>query len=162
LPPAERAAIGRHAMLGTIMQIHRTTANPAMTDLSLYPSSRGYGSLMSMRPDLANYGEAGFAKALTPRAWLSLWSGLSSRASVLDNLSKVSVPTLVVSFTGDAGIYPFSAQAVFDQCPAKDKALARVDGDHFGFPLPSKPGAGGRDAAGKVVTGWLRDHFPAR
>jgi hypothetical protein len=162
LPAAERAAIGRRAMAGTIMQIHRTTANPAMTDLSLHPSSRGYGSLMSVRPDLANYGEAGFAKALTPRAWLSLWSGLSSRASVLDNLPKITVPTLVVNFTGDAGIYPFAAQAVFDQCPAKDKTLARVDGDHFGFPLPSKPNGGGRGEAGKVVAGWLRERFPAR
>ena len=117
---------------------------------------------MSVRPDLANYGEAGFAKALTPRAWLSLWSGLSSRASVLDNLPKVNVPTLVLSFTGDAGIYPFSAQSIFDKSPAKDKALARVDGDHFGFPLSSKPNGGGRDEAGKVVTEWLRAHFPAR
>ena len=162
MPAKERAEIHRRAMAGTIMQIHRTTANPAMTDLSLYPSSRDYGALMSVRPDLANYGEAGFAKALTPRAWLSLWSGLSSRASVLDNLPKVNVPTLVLSFTGDAGIYPFSAQSIFDKSPAKDKALARVDGDHFGFPLSSKPNGGGRDEAGKVVTEWLRAHFPAR
>jgi hypothetical protein len=162
LTAPDRAAIQRRAMVGAIMQIHRTTANPAMTDLSIHPSSREYGSLMSVRPDLANYGEAGFAKALTPRAWLSLWSGLSSRASVLDNLPKVSVPTLVVNFTGDAGIYPFAAQAVFDQSPAKDKALARVDGDHFGFPLASKPNGGGREEAGKVVADWLRAHFPAR
>jgi hypothetical protein len=162
LPPHERAAIGRRAMVGTIMQINRTTANPAMTDLSLHPSARGYGALMSVRPDLANYGEAGFAKALSPRAWLSLWSGLSSRASVLDYIPKVTVPTLVVNFTGDAGIYPFSAQATVDQSPAKEKAFARVDGDHFGFPLPSKPNSGGRPEAGKVVTEWLRAHFPGR
>jgi hypothetical protein len=159
---AEQVSIRRRAMAGMIMQIHRTTANPAMTDLSMFPSSRGYGSLMSVRPDLANYGEAGFAKALTPRSWLSLWSGLSSRASVLDNLPKVSVPTFVLNFTGDAGIYPFSAQAIFDQSPAKEKALVRVDGDHFGFPLPSNPNGGGRAEAGKVVTDWLRAHFPGR
>jgi len=162
MQPHERTAIGRRAMVGTIMQVHRTTANPAMTDLSLHPSSRDYGSLMSVRPDLANYGEQGFAKALSPRAWLSLWSGLSSRASILDHISKVTVPTLVVNFTGDGGIYPFSAQMTFDQSPAKEKTLSRVDGDHFGFPLSSKPNSGGRPEAGKVVAGWLRSHFPGR
>ena len=33
---------------------------------------------------------------------------------------------------------------------------------HFGYPLPSKPNSGGRDASMKIIVQWLRDRFPAR
>jgi hypothetical protein len=39
--------------------------------------------------------------------------------------------------------------------------LFLVDGDHFGFPLASKPGVGGREGAKSVIIGWLRQRFPA-
>jgi len=161
LSAPSRAFVLRRAVLGRFMNVYRTDANPAVTDLSIDPSKRGYGSIMSVRPDLSNYTEAGFAKNLTPRAWLSLWSGHASRASVLDNLPRVVVPTLVLDYTGDSAIHPHNAQSIYEQSPAADKTLVHVDGDHFGFPLPSAPGEGGREAALDIVVGWLQERFAA-
>ncbi|MBI2771938.1 MAG: alpha/beta hydrolase [Burkholderiales bacterium] len=161
LPAERRAFVLRRAVLGRFMNVYRTDANPAVTDLSIDPSKRAYGSIMSVRPDLSNYTEAGFAKNLTPRAWLSLWSGHASRASVLDNLPKVAVPTLVMDYTGDSAIHPCNAEAIYTRSPAADKEIAHVDGDHFGLPLPSAPDHGGREAALKIVIAWLQERFPS-
>jgi hypothetical protein len=157
-----RTFISRRALVGRYMEIHRTEANLTYADQSICPSSRDYGSLWSPRPDLFNYLEAGFGKYQTPRAWLSTWSGLSSRAAVLQSLPKVTIPTLVVNYTGDHAIYPEESEAIYQQSPAKDKQFAQVDADHFGYPLPSKPNQGGRDGAMKVICQWLRDRFPAK
>jgi pimeloyl-ACP methyl ester carboxylesterase len=161
-PLERRTFISRRALVGRYMEIHRTEANLTYTDQSLCPSSRDYGSLWSPRPDLFNYLEAGFGKYQTPRAWLSTWSGLSSRAAVLDNISKVTVPTLVINYTGDHAIYPEESEAIYQQSPAKDKQFAQVDADHFGYPLPSKPNQGGRGESMKLITQWLHDRFPAK
>jgi hypothetical protein len=162
LATEHRTFIARRAILGSYMVIHRTEANPAFTDPSITPSSRDYGSIISPRPDLLNYSEAGFSKYMTPRGWLSTWSGLSSRASVLDNIAKVKIPTLVVNYTGDHSIYPEDSQAVLQHSAAADKRLVNIDADHFGFPLASRPNHGGRPAAGRVTVEWLRERFPAR
>jgi hypothetical protein len=162
LPLERRTFISRRALVGRYMEIHRTEANLTYTDLSICPSARDYGSLWSPRPDLFNYMEAGFGKYQTPRAWLSTWSGLSSRAAVLDNLPKVTIPTLVVNYTGDHAIYPQESEMMYQQSPAQDKQLVHVDADHFGYPLKDKPTQGGRDSAMRIIVRWLRERFPAR
>jgi pimeloyl-ACP methyl ester carboxylesterase len=162
LPLAERIFIGRRAMSGKFLQIFRTDANPSTLDLSMEPSDRSLGSINSLRPDLTNYADNGFARILTPRAWLSLWSGQSSRAVVLENLPKVVVPTLIVGFTGDNAILPSTGRAIFERSQAADKKLHFVRADHFGFPLPAHPDSGGRKEAGAIVASWLRERFPGR
>lgn len=151
----------RHAVAGRYLTIHRTDANPAITDLSLDPSTRSYGSLMSTRPDLSNYADAA-TKVLSPRAWLSSWSALSSRASVLDNLPKVEIPTLVLNYTGDNAIHPSNSRIIYDRSPAKDKQKAEVEGDHFGLARGAVPESSGRRAAAAIMLSWLRNRFPAR
>jgi len=160
LPQDERIFIGRRAMSGRFLQIFRTDANPAGLDLTIEPSDRSLGSINSVRPDLSCYIDNGFARILTPRAWLSLWSGISSRAVVLENLPKVVIPTLIIGFTGDNSILPSVAAGMYAQSPAADKHLHYVKGDHFGFPLPAFPNVGGRAEAGRLVAEWLRDRFP--
>ncbi|MGE0822647.1 MAG: alpha/beta hydrolase [Candidatus Binatia bacterium] len=162
LPLERRSFIGRRVLVGRYMEIHRTEANLAYADQSICPSSRDYGSLWSPRPELFNYHEAGFGKYQTPRAWLSTWSGLSSRAAVLDCIPKITVPTLVVNYTGDHAIYPEDSESIYQQSPATDKQFAQVDADHFGYPLPSKPNQGGRDGSMKVIVEWLQERFPGR
>ena len=157
-----RIFLSRRGLVGRYMEIHRTEANLTYTDPSLSPSSRDYGSLWSPRPDLFNYLEAGFGKYQTPRAWLSTWSGLSSQAAVVTCLPKMTIPTLVVNYTGDHAIYPEDSEAVYQQSPAKDKQIAHVDADHFGYPLSAKPHHGGRDGAMKVILPWLHERFPGR
>ncbi|HUY20209.1 MAG TPA: hypothetical protein VMV15_13365 [Candidatus Binataceae bacterium] len=161
-PPARRSFVSRRAVSGRYLLINRTEANPAFADLSIDPSLRTYGSLFSPRPDLFNYTEAGFGRYQTPRAWLSTWSGLSSRAAVLDNITRIKAPTLVINYTGDHAIYPSNSAAIYRQSAAADKQLEQVDGDHFGNPLPSRPDRGGRPEAAKVIVRWLRERFPAR
>jgi pimeloyl-ACP methyl ester carboxylesterase len=162
LPLAQRSFIGRRAMSSRFLQTFRTDANPSMLDLSIEPSDRSLGSINSLRPDLTNYADNGFARILTPRAWLSLWSGQSSRAVVLENLAKMVVPTLIVGFTGDNAILPSAGRAMFERSPAADKKLHYVRADHFGFPLPAHPGSGGRKEVGGIVATWLRERFPSR
>ncbi len=48
----------------------------------LDPSDRAYGSLWGTRPDWINYGAVGFGRVVSPEAWLSTWSALSSNATV--------------------------------------------------------------------------------
>jgi hypothetical protein len=160
LEPATRSFMTRRAVKGRFMQIHRLDANPANVDLSILPSDRGYGSLMSVRPDISNY-SAMATKVLSPRAWLSSWSGRYSRASLLANLPAVRMPTLVVAYSGDNALHPGVAELIYRETPAADKEFATVVGDHFGFPVPSKPNQGGRDAGMKVLTDWLLARFPA-
>ena len=162
LPLEKRTFISRRALVGRYMEIHRTEANLAYTDPSINPSARDYGSLWSPRPDLFNYLEVGFAKYQTPRAWLSNWSGLSAFASVLDNVPKVTIPTLIINHTGDHVIYPADSEAIYQTSPATDKQLYQVDADHFGYSLPSKPNEGGRATSLKVITEWLGERFPGR
>lgn len=157
----QQQAIGRRAVLGRYMIVYRTEANLAYTDLSISPSDRDVGSLLSRRPDLDNYAEWGFGRYVTPRAWLSTWSGLSSQASVLDRIHAVTVPTLVLNYTGDNGLYPDEAEEIYAASPSRDKKLALVEGDHFGFPLAHKPGKGGREESLEIITAWLRERFPA-
>jgi hypothetical protein len=161
LPVEKKRLLRRYAVAGRTLNVHRLDANPATVDLSLNPSTRGYGSLMSTRPDISNYSEAA-TKILTPRAWLSSWSALSSRASVLDNLPKVEIPTLVLSYTGDNAIHPHNSEAIFERSPAPDKHKAEVEADHFGLAPASTPGSNGRRVAAKIMLDWLRNRFAAR
>lgn len=161
LPVDKKNLLRRRAVNSRYLNVHRIEANPAAADLSLDPSTRSYGSLMSVRPDISNYAEAA-TKILTPRAWLSSWSALSSRASVLDNLPKVKIPTLVLSYTGDNAIYPCNSEAIYEQSPATDKHKAEVEGDHFGFAPASTPDANCRRAAATILLDWLQSRFSAR
>ncbi|MFM0662925.1 alpha/beta hydrolase [Paraburkholderia sediminicola] len=156
----DQAFIMRRAAAAPLMQIYRLDADPASVDLSLRPSDRSYGSLMSVRPDLANYSLAG-GKIFNPKVWLSSWSERYSRARLLNCLPKITVPSLILTYTGDNAIGPDVAELVYRESLAADKEFAAVVGDHFGFPVPSKPNEGGREAALKVMVDWIRKRFPS-
>lgn len=157
----QKQFVWRRAFAGRFLEIHRTEANPAYCDLSIHPSRRDYGSFFSPRPDIFNSLEAGFGKLHTPRAWLSTWSGLSSRASTLACIPKIASPTLVISYTGDNVVWIPDLEAIHEASGARDKQLHYVDGDHLGLPPRCNPSAPGRDAAMKIVTTWLRERFAA-
>jgi len=151
----------RGAVLCPYMVVYRTEADLRAFDLSLDPSERDAGSLFSYRPDLTNYMEFGFARVQTPRAWLSTWSGLSSNADVVANAAKIAVPSLVLYYRGDNGIFPSDARAVYEALAAADKQLASAPGDHYGFAVGTQERTGAPQALARVVT-WLRERFPAR
>lgn len=157
----QKQFVWRRAFAGRYMEIHRTEANPAYCDMSIHKSERDYGSFFSPRPDIFNSIEAGFGKLQTPRAWLSTWSGLSSRASTLECIPKITIPTVVISYTGDNVVWIRDLEAIHAASGAGDKQIHYVDGDHLGLPPKCKPGAPGRDGAMKIITAWLRERFPA-
>lgn len=155
LAPSERNYRNRRAVVGHYMIIYRTEANPAYCDLRLHSwqSTRRVGSIVGKRPDLLNYAPGGFARYITPRAWLSTWSGLSSKAALLDTLPDNEAPLLIVSFTADNGCFPDQNRDQLAACPAQDKQLAFADADHYGLPL------GGRQAAVALLVAWLKERF---
>ena len=156
----DQALALRRAAMWRLMQLHRLDADPASVDLSLRPSDRGYGSIMSLRPDINNYAKAG-SRLFSPEVWLSSWSARYSRARLLDCLPQITVPSLILTYTGDNAIGPEVAEFVYRESPAADKEFAAIVGDHFGYPVLSKPNQGGREAALKVMVDWLRNRYPS-
>jgi hypothetical protein len=153
----ERAARGggveerRRAIATSFLAVYRTEADPRYVDLSLDASKRGYGSLWSVRPDLSNYGAFGFSRVVSPEAWLSTWSAISSRAEITKTGPSMTLPSLMVTYSGDNVIFP-SDNALMERALGS-AALGRVelDADHYGFPVES-----GREAAAAEIAAWLR------
>ncbi|HKM99717.1 MAG TPA: hypothetical protein VJX23_04325 [Candidatus Binataceae bacterium] len=153
----------RRAMAPRYMIVYRTQANLNYLDLSIDPSERAVGSIISPRPDLANYSPFGLGRIVTPDAWLSTWSGLSSYAKMASNLPKVTVPTLVVGANGDQDIFIPDVRGEFEASGASDKTLAFIEGaDHFMRACGTKARLGDpRPRLMEVLTQWTRDRFPA-
>lgn len=159
LPLEEQIHITRLATATRYLTIARTSANPSYTDLSIDPSARKISTLLGPDPLITNYKQQGFASVMTPEGWLSTWSGLSSRASVLENIKTIDDPLLVVSFTADPGILPHEAQAMFDNARSSDKELVRIAADHYGF-ADTEPRESTILEAGDVLARWLGARFP--
>lgn len=130
---AARHRLGRLGALERIMVIYRTMANLNYTDPALEPSLRGYGSLLSERPDLMNLQSTGFARVLRPEAWLSTWSALSSHASTEKHLAELrDIPVLMVNATKDKEIFPTTdAKPLWDSLCVQDKTLLDIDAQHY-------------------------------
>ncbi|MGH7823064.1 MAG: alpha/beta hydrolase family protein [Candidatus Binatia bacterium] len=144
----------REAISVPMMTVYRTNADPRYVDLRLDPSARDYGDLFSRRPDLFNWGPVGFARVVSPDAWLSTWSGLSSRAEIERTGPSVDVPAIVIAYTGDNAIMPSDHRLVFESLGTRDKRFLEVPGDHYGFALPGESRAG-RDIAVGQLADWL-------
>ena len=153
-----RAADPRH------LTIYRTMADPAFVDLSLEPDDRRISSYNNdLRPDLQNYGD-GVARFLTSEAWLSTWSGLSSRARTLECLGRITDPLLIVHYAGDVITHIAEAQAMLEASAASDKRLHIVRGaDHYGFAVNPDGSGGPRTTEGTdQVVSWMKVRFPLR
>jgi hypothetical protein len=162
-PGLEQLEILRRAVLGGHTFVYRSVANPAFVDPEIDPSERELGSIVSRRPDLANYGPFGFARVVSPRAWLSTWSGRSSNAALPRTMPSVTVPTLVIGALGDTDIYPSDSLAIFEAGAAADKSLIEISGaDHFFFASPWREDAEDPrlQLAGTIQT-WLAERFGA-
>lgn len=157
-PASVQTNIARRATATKYITVYRTLADPALCDLSINPSPRQTGSLIGPRPDLLNYQIGGFASTMTPEAWLSTWSGLSSHGSVLDNVRKFTVPFFIVCFSGDCIVFPKDVAAMLEASASTDKSMAEIAGDHFGVDVDGSLAP--REAAMEKLVGWLKDRFP--
>lgn len=166
---AQRARVERldaeaRALLGdpeAILVVRRTMANPHYVDRTLDPSPRSYGSLISDRPDLMNRQRLGFARTVTPRAWLSTWSALSSKADLVRNLPRVTNPTLVVHAARDREIFPRTDHAPISAAVgAEDRTVLTMDARHYFEPEdPFSKERPDTEALMDVVVPWILDRF---
>ncbi|TYB48858.1 alpha/beta hydrolase [Actinomadura chibensis] len=150
------AADQRLATHQPVVLVHRTDADPRTVDLSLDPSDRRYGSVWGRRPHVTNYGLLGFGRMTTPEAWLSTWSGLSSKADMARTAPSVTCPALVVEYTGDNCVFPSQTKRIVDDLGSRDKTHVRVRADHFGGPI--EPGTA-FEKADPIVCDWLSARF---
>ncbi len=144
--PADR----RISIATDFLRVYRTDADPRCVDLSLDPSERGYGSLWGTRPDWINYGAVGFGRVVSPEAWLSTWSGLSSRAEIPTTGARMTLPSLLVSYTGDTCVFPSDDELIAGSLATAKLDRAHVSADHYGFPAER-----GREVATRAVADWI-------
>lgn len=156
----ERQAVMKRRAVETVMVVHRTMASPAYVDRGIDPSARDYGSLLSERPDLMNVTALGFARTVTPRAWLSTWSGLSSNADLVANVALIHEPTLIVHAERDREIHPSDAEALREACASKDKRKVTIKGArHYLEPEPGERDAPHVELAMDVIVPWIQERF---
>jgi hypothetical protein len=141
-----------------VMTVWRTDADPRCFDLSLDPSDRRVGTLWGRDPYKSNYGVVGFARFCTPESWLSTWSGISSNASLAKTAGAISVPTLLIEYTGDASTFPATSKDIFGLLKSTDPTHVRIRGDHHGRAL-SRGEVAGRYLAGQTIASWLSARF---
>jgi len=162
-PPDEASRLERRGAGGRIMVIYRTLADPASADMSLDPDDRSpVGMDGDQRPDLQNYSNIGPAHYLTPRAWLSTWSGVSSHANTAENLKKIADPTLIVHYCADWFARLADADSMLASSAAPDKTLTFVpNADHYGRILGPHGTPGDRVTSGTdAVLKWLLERLP--
>jgi hypothetical protein len=140
----------RASIATTFMTVYRTDADPRAVDRSLDPSERDYGSIWGRRPDLINYGPVGFGRVVSPEAWLSTWSGLSSQAEIAITGSRMTLPALQVVYAADNCIYPSDDELIASSLATGRLERVTVPGDHYGFPVDV-----GREPATGIVADWI-------
>ncbi|MEN0136005.1 MAG: alpha/beta hydrolase [Rhodococcus sp. (in: high G+C Gram-positive bacteria)] len=151
--------VDRRASLATgVLTVYRTDADLRCVDPSLDPNDRPYGSLFGSRPDLTNYGIIGFGRLTTPEAWLSTWSGLSSRADFLRCAPAVRIPALLIELTGDQACFPADAKAMATALGGDDVTHVQVRGKHFGAALTAGEPTGAT-LAGEQLGHWLHERY---
>lgn len=150
-----RAAIANH------MVIFRTLAEPAFVDPSIEPDDRAVCSFNNHpRPDLGNYA-ASVAPFLTPEAYLSTWSGLSSRANAANRLKEIPDPLLIVHWGGDSNTRHSELKMMLDASAATDKKSVIIPGaDHFGYRILGPGQRGDRPPEGvETIVDWIRERY---
>ena len=162
LKPEQQQLITRRASTTQVMTIYRTWADLRYMDLTLDPSDRVVGDNSGTTSWIANYARTPTPAHINPRAFLSTRSSLSSNAVTIENIAKVTVPTLIMQGTAQRAIYPSDTQAIFEASGAKDKKLVWIEGGDVSF-RPSGPKAGRGDQLQQsmdTVSSWMLERFP--
>jgi hypothetical protein len=153
----ERRDVLRRRACERVMVVYRTMANPSAVDPGIDPSGRDYGSLLSERPDLMNYAALGLARTCTPRAWLSTWSGRSSRADLVRNVARIAEPSLLVTPSRDREILPADAVAIERAMASTDKRSITIDARHYFEPELGEKESPDIERLMDVVVPWIQE-----
>jgi pimeloyl-ACP methyl ester carboxylesterase len=137
-----------------IFEVARTDADLRNWDLSLDPTDRKIGSLWGNDPFKTNMNGVGFGRVCTPESWLSTWSGLTSRASVLRCAPAIKQPTFIIRYTADACVFPDDLEEIWAALGASYKDRAVIRGTHHGQPLEAGEPSG-QTLAGEAIRDFL-------
>jgi len=161
MSPDAQGLAARRGRLMRYMTIYRTLANPAYLDPTLDPSRRPRGSIFSPGDTvIGNYGPGGLARVMTPRGWLSTWSGTSSNADLTKTIRGIATPTLIVFADGDCDIFPAEQQELFDNSGARDKEFRTLEwADHYLFPVgdEGRALADPRERLVEMIVPWISE-----
>lgn len=138
-----------------IYQLWRTDADLRCWDLSIDPSDREIGTLWGNDPYTSNFGSIGFARLVTAESWLSTWSGISSNASFERCGPELSLPTLMLEYTGDQAAFPTDMDAIYASIATSDKQRHKVRGNHHGQALVDGEELG-QVLVGRHIQAWLQ------
>jgi hypothetical protein len=141
-----------------IMTIWRTDADLRCWDLSLDPSDRHVGSVWGRDPFISNFGAVGAGRFCTPEAWLSTWSGITSRANLFRTAPAIEQPCIQIEYSGDNAVFPSDGAKIFSAIRSTLKERHTVPGDHHGRALRQGE-AGGRARAGQLIRTWIAEQF---
>jgi pimeloyl-ACP methyl ester carboxylesterase len=133
-----------------LFTVSRLWADPRMVDATLDPNDRIPNSCYLGDPQRANRSTWGVGQCNSLRSWLSMWSLETSQCRAEPHLGRITAPSIVVNATGDSGVFPTDARAIFDALAAPDKELVEVAGDHY---LREPDGA--RAKAAELLAGWV-------
>jgi alpha-beta hydrolase superfamily lysophospholipase len=155
---AERKAAkgARAGHLARLMLVYRTSAALESVDRGLDPSLRDYGTLLSEDPPAQNLERLGYGRVVTPEAWLSTWSGLSSHADLAKTLPHVRAPVLVVHAGADREVLNQDLRAITESLRAEDRTVVVFDRARHYF-----EGPGDRAPAEQAMVDWLQARFAA-
>jgi hypothetical protein len=87
---------------------------------------------------------------VSPEAWLSTWSGLSSNAEIPTTGARMTRPSLLVSYTGDPCVFPSDNDLIADSLATTELERVEIDADHYGFPVEA-----GREVAVRTIADWI-------
>ena len=148
----------RAGHLARLMVAYRTSAALESVDRALDPSPRDYGTLLSEDPPTQNLERLGYGRVVTPEAWLSTWSGLSSNADLAKTLPHVRVPVLVLHAGADREVLNQDLRAITEALRTEDRAVVALERARHYFEPAGSPD---RAAAETAVVDWLRARFAA-
>lgn len=69
-----------------------------------------------------------------------MWSLETSNCRAAPHLARFAVPALVIQSTGDRGVFPSDARAIFQALAAGDKTLLSLPGAHYFEDAPERRG----------------------
>jgi acetyl esterase/lipase len=143
-------ALGPARARDRLFLVCRSWADLRMIDPAIEPSDRRPNWCYLGDPLRANYGVFGVGTVSTLRSWLSMWSLRTSQCTAAPHLARITVPSLVVHATADAGVYESDARALYGAIASADKTLEFIKADHY---LQEPDGS--REHAADLIAAWL-------
>ncbi|MDD9889053.1 MAG: alpha/beta hydrolase [Gammaproteobacteria bacterium] len=147
--------LNRLASLGMTdraFNLFRTWADLRLMDGTIDPSQREVGRCYAGDPRQANFGPRGIGLTNTLRTWLSMWSLKDSHCRGAAHLNRINLPALVIQSSGDTGVFPSDAKAIYSALGSEDKSINMIDGDHY---LVEPPDA--RNNTADMIAAWLME-----